>query len=258
MKIQKRKRYRVMKNGGKNGGEDTSFISRFLDAEDPEGNYSRDLDRMGLSVEDVKKFYETGVISDEISDSEIQGVKNMSPEDIRAGLKYHLQNMDNRRDSSGNLDPVDSQVTYDYFSSLLKLSDEELPRSYRKLAGLPAQFFDFPDDMDEIKPIGVKSISTDVSDKELQMSEEQGMQDPNYLPPGARRKPHYSYSRDGIPTQDGWTIIEKGPVDQYGNQKLRVYTKYFKKKDGSHTRQRSIYYQGEEYQTGGKIRVLKK
>ena len=33
---------------------------------------------------------------------------------------------------------------------------------------------------------------------------------------------------------------------------------YFKKKDGSHTRQRSIYYQGEEYQTGGKIRVLKK
>tara|TARA_R100001079_G_scaffold66612_1_gene34788 strand:+ start:1216 stop:4329 length:3114 start_codon:yes stop_codon:yes gene_type:complete len=251
----KRKFSRIRKY--QNGGKDISFISRFLDAQDPKGRHLRNLDRVGVSVEDIKKFYETGVISDDISDREIQGGKNLSPEDIRAGLKYHLDNMDDRRDSSGNLDRVDSQVTYDYFSGLLKLSDEELPRSYRRVFGLPAQFYDFPD-MDEIKPIGVTSISTDVSDKELQMSEEQGMQDPNYLPPGAWREPHYSYNSMGIPTQDGWMIHELGPLDKYGRRKERHYIKYFKKKDGSYTRPRSIYYQGEEYQAGGKIKIKKK
>ena len=256
-RVGKKEKYFVRYDeGGKNGGEEKDLLAilKYLDAS-------------GLKNRDSERFYESGVVPTPIPSewwAASGGQKDMSAKDVRTMLELALDNYDkNYRGSSGELKPQD-QIMYDYYSDLLKLSDEDLPRSYRKEGfGFPAQFYD-TSKMDEIKPIGVKSISTDVSDtdvsdKELQMSEEQKMElDPNYLPPGAFREPNYSYNSRGIPTQDGWRIIQKGPVDKYGNQKVRMYTVYFKKKDGSHLRQRSIYYQGEEYQAGGKIKVLKK
>lgn len=180
MKAISRKRVRpIYKNGGKTGDpkkdgkkKDLDVISKWIEAEKSNPDFpSRLLDRRGFTFEDVKKFYETGVNDTGPEGISTIGGKNMTAEEIREGLKFAMDRILRHRffeNPSGKLTPQD-QVTYDYFDDLLKLSDEDLPRSYRGMFNMPAQFFD-TSDMDKLQPRGAGSMSTDDLDKELQES----------------------------------------------------------------------------------------
>ncbi len=169
------RRYQV---GGKNGNpekdgkkKDLDVISKWIKAELLNPDYvPRLLDREGFTFEDVKKFYESGVDDTGPEGISTRGRKNMTAEETRTALKQSMDYMlegSSFENPSGKLTPQD-QIIYDYFDDLLKLSDEDLPRSFRGMFGMPAQFYD-TSDMDELQP-RAGSVPTDVSDKELQES----------------------------------------------------------------------------------------